>query len=678
MNRGDDAQGKAILDGLVQIADLSKAGGDEPADREARLAEAIGDVSLPGATAPVEGAGRWSGDFLSRDDVDYSVVFGKDVGNVAGLTCWRIENFAPVPYTLRSNGGALTSADCFIILSTVALSGADDLSQVIFYWIGQCATLDKKSSAAMNALSLRGYLKSRQSTRREEQGDESSDFLDLFGGSIEVVDGGTDTGFYHAEEEEHITRLYALISGKESTRNNATESSTEGHLVPRCDVHLNAVATPIVPSALTQTERVLLFDTATAVYLWRGSSTSQIQFQRARLFAEKFLRAPRGDSRRDRKPLVEVGQHEAEANVPFSKAFNDAVLRAKEEHGDMSQVEWVGGGCKIFEVRLGKGVLELPQVARGRGGRRRLGKDCLKSTGAYIVDSGADIYVWFGRRSSRILQAAATRLVDEVERMAPRPPHLMVSYQSEGLESAIFKSNFFRWDDVLSVDHRSPELRALDNARQLGTCPFGLDVSELYSSPREVISNAAATELEEQWKADLDKVDTYVLQGSNFVRLPKAEVGKFYSENCYVFLCKEWHVVKTAGDEEDPALVASPNPVSPDGDGDVDEDVNEELEVTAYFWQGRDAGPMPWLVFSFSVLPGIRKMISTKLECNLRVVKETQLQESMRFMALFDRKMVIVQGHRQDALSTTAPELFHVHSWRPLVFTRTVQVETLR
>ena len=83
-----------------------------------------------------------------------------------------------------------------------------------------------------------------------------------------------------------------------------------------------------------------------------------------------------------------------------------------------------------------------------------------------------------------------------------------------------------------------------------------------------------------------------------------------------MFLCKEYHVIPTDDDanaDGGPAM-ASETPskqacssltaddLSPSKTPtSEEEDVNEELEVTAYFWQGRDAGPMPWLVFSYTV-----------------------------------------------------------------------------
>ena len=101
----------------------------------------------------------------------------------------------------------------------------------------------------------------------------------------------------------------------------------------------------------------------------------------------------------------------------------------------------------------------------------------------------------------------------------------------------------------------------------------------------------------------------------------------------------------------------------------------EELHCTAYFWQGRDAGKMGWLTFVFSFRPQMQKLIFESLGCHLAVVREPQQQESMRFMALFNSRMVLYQGNRESESEVKrdgAPKarLFHVHAWQPRTFTQ--------
>ena len=61
-------------------------------------------------------------------------------------------------------------------------------------------------------------------------------------------------------------------------------------------------------------------------------------------------------------------------------------------------------------------------------------------------------------------------------------------------------------------------------------------------------------------------------------------LGIFYSGDCYVFLCRYWIPVDLPEEEaEDPDA----------------EQPEEEEKVVVYFWQGRDAGNMGYLTFTF-------------------------------------------------------------------------------
>jgi hypothetical protein len=60
--------------------------------------------------------------------------------------------------------------------------------------------------------------------------------------------------------------------------------------------------------------------------------------------------------------------------------------------------------------------------------------------------------------------------------------------------------------------------------------------------------------------------------------------GIFHSEDCYVFLCRYWIPVDIPEDEEE------------DEEGEPPE---EQIKCVVYFWQGRDAGNMGYLTFTF-------------------------------------------------------------------------------
>ena len=88
---------------------------------------------------------------------------------------------------------------------------AGALDWKIFFWIGEKATLDKRTCSAIHSVNLRNYLGANGRTIREEQADESEEFLGLFGGEITVVQGArTASGFYTVEEVEYTTRTYRI------------------------------------------------------------------------------------------------------------------------------------------------------------------------------------------------------------------------------------------------------------------------------------------------------------------------------------------------------------------------------------------------------------------------------------------------------------------------------------
>lgn len=73
--------------------------------------------------------------------------------------------------------------------------------------------LDKRACAAIHAVNLRNFLGAECRTAREEQGDESDEFLALFSNEIAYIEGGrTSSGFYTVEDMVSIlSYLYCAL-----------------------------------------------------------------------------------------------------------------------------------------------------------------------------------------------------------------------------------------------------------------------------------------------------------------------------------------------------------------------------------------------------------------------------------------------------------------------------------
>lgn len=82
----------------------------------------------------------------------------------------------------------LYTGDCYIVLKT-DWNKDSELDWEIYFWIGNDSTLDKRACAAMHAIHLRNMLGSDGRTHREEQGDESDEFEDLFTDGFSYIEG---------------------------------------------------------------------------------------------------------------------------------------------------------------------------------------------------------------------------------------------------------------------------------------------------------------------------------------------------------------------------------------------------------------------------------------------------------------------------------------------------------
>lgn len=61
----------------------------------------------------------------------------------------------------------------------------------------------------------------------------------------------------------------------------------------------------------------------------------------------------------------------------------------------------------------------------------------LDSKSVYILDCWSDVFIWIGRKSPRLVRAAALKLGQELCGMLHRPKHAMVIRNLEGTECQV-------------------------------------------------------------------------------------------------------------------------------------------------------------------------------------------------------------------------------------------------
>ncbi|XP_059937704.1 protein flightless-1 homolog isoform X5 [Mesoplodon densirostris] len=570
-----DDQAKQVLKGMSDVAQ----------EKNKKQEESM-DSGVPGGKVR-----RWD-QGLEKPRLDYSEFFTEDVGQLPGLTIWQMENFVPV-LVGEALHGRFYEADCYIVLKTF-LDDSGSLNWEIYYWIGGEATLDKKACSAIHAVNLRNYLGAECRTVREEMGDESDEFLQVFDNDISYIEGGTASGFYTVEDTHYVTRMYRVYGKK----------------------NLKLEPVPLKGASLDP-RFVFLLDQGLDIYVWRGAQATLSSTTKARLFAEKI-------NKNERKGKAEIsllvqGQEPPE----FWEVLGGEPSEIKKHVPD----DFWPPQPKLYKVGLGLGYLELPQI------------------------------------NYKLSVEHKTR--PKVELM----PGMRL----------VFKAKFKNWDDVLTVDYTRNAEAVLQGPGLAGKVKrdaekkdqMKADLTSLFLPRQPRMPLAEAEQLMEEWNEDLDGMEGFVLEGKKFARLPEEEFGHFYTQDCYVFLCRYWVPVEYEEEEEKKAGAE-------DKEGEVaaaeaeEKQPEEDFQCIVYFWQGREASNMGWLTFTFSLQKKFESLFPGKLE----VVRMTQQQENPKFLSHFKRKFIIHRGKRKAAQGALQPSLYQIRTNGSALCTRCIQIST--
>ncbi|XP_033945941.1 protein flightless-1 homolog [Pseudochaenichthys georgianus] len=639
-----DDQAKQVLKGMSDVA------------QERNNLESTENGELQLADLKVR---RWDKS-LEKPALDYSEFFMEDVGQVPGVSVWQIENFIPLQVD-EAFHSKFYEADSYIILKTF-LDENGQLNWQIFYWIGQDATLDKKAGAAIHSVNLRNFLGAECRTIREEMGDESEEFSAVFNNEISYIEGGTASGFYTVEDTSYPIRLYRVYGKK--------------------NIRLESV--PVKASSLDP-RFVFLLDSGPDIFIWRGANATLSGTTKARLFAEKI-------NKNERKGKAEITTLSQNQEPPgFWEVLGGQPEEIKKHvPDDFSPVR-----PKLYKVGLGLGYLELPQINYKLSVEHkdhkikldtqpelRLVQSLLDTKGVYILDCWSDVFIWIGRKSPRLVRAAALKLGQEICSMLHRPKHASVTRNLEGTECQVYKSKFKNWDDVLKVDYT----RAAETVQQKDNLQgkvkkdaeqkdkMKADLTALFLPRQPAMALTEAEVLMEEWNEDLDGMEGFVLEGKKFARLPEEEFGHFHTQDCYVFLCRYWVAVEYEDEEKGKGKKGGEGAEGESAAAAEEEEKQpeEDFQCVVYFWQGRQASNMGWLTFTFS----LQKKFESLFPGKLKVVRMTQQQENLKFLSHFKRKFITHKGKRKQKLDAAQPSLYHIRTNGSALCTRTIQIAT--
>jgi len=412
-------------------------------------------------------------------------------GQKVGTEIWRIEDFKPVALP-KSDYGKFYCGDSYIVLQTTCTKGGAYLYDIHF-WIGKDSSQDEAGTAAIKTVELDAILGGRAIQHRELQGYESDKFLSYFKPCIIPLEGGFASGFKKPEEEKFETRLY-ICRGKRAIR---------------------VKEVPFARSSLNHDD-VFVLDTENKIYQFNGAN-SNIQ---------------------ERAKALEVIQHLKEkyhGGVCDVAIVDDGKLQAESDSGEF----WVlfGGFAPIGKKTVSDDdvVLETtaPKLYSINDGQLKLEetaltKAVLENTKCFLLDCGAEIYVWVGRVTQMEDRKSATKAVEEFLINQKRPKTTRVTQVIQGYESHAFKSKFESWP----VGNAAGSPGAEEGRGKVAALlkQQGVDLKGAAKS---------ATPVNEEVPPLLEgggKLEVWCIDGNAKTALPKEDIGKFYSGDCYIIL----------------------------------------------------------------------------------------------------------------------------------------------
>eukprot|EP00257_Ricinus_communis_P027532 XP_025014946.1 villin-3 [Ricinus communis] len=410
------------------------------------------------------------------------------VGQRPGTEIWRIENFQPVPLP-KSDYGKFYMGDSYIVLQTTSGKGGAYLYDIHF-WIGKDTSQDEAGTAAIKTVELDAVLGGRAVQHRELQGHESDKFLSYFKPCIIPLEGGVASGFKTPEEEQFETRLY-VCRGKRVVRMKQV---------------------PFARSSLNHDD-VFILDTEKKIYQFNGAN-SNIQERAKALEVIQFLKEKYHEGTCD-VAIVDDGKLDTESDsgefwvlfggfAPIGKKViseDDAVL----ETTPPKLYSITDSEAKIVEGELSKGMLE--------------------NNKCYLLDCGAEVFVWVGRVTQVEERKVASQAAEDFLTSQNRPKSTRITRVIQGYETHSFKSNFDSWpagSAAPGAEEGRGKVAAL--LKQQGVGVKGISKSAPVNEEVPPLLEGGG------------KMEVWCINGSAKTPLPKEDIGKFYSGDCYIIL----------------------------------------------------------------------------------------------------------------------------------------------
>ncbi|CAI5996729.1 unnamed protein product, partial [Closterium sp. NIES-64] len=397
-----------------------------------------------------------------------------------GLDVWRLEQGKVVPVP-KAEHGKFYTRDIYIVLKISGSKAAGGVTHAVHYWLGKGATPEDASRAALKALDLDIAVGGKSTQHREQQGHESPLFLSYFRPCvIPIADGPTGE-----------PRLYQVKG--------------------RRFLHVRQV--PFARSFLNHSD-VFVLQAPSKLYQFNGANVAKQERIRA---ADATLllksQSPNGSMP---VAVIDDGKADDASSSEFWDLFGGFAPIAKKSASE-DDIEAKAVPPTLYLV-TSSGLQEQAKAP--------LKKNLLESSKCYLLDTGPNLFVWFGKLST-VLDRRAACVAAEAH-MSSRPPSVLVTRMSERGETAAFKAAFAEWPLAPVMgggEGGASKLKAM--LRQSGMVDKAVG--------RGPQAAAGAAEPPPPPLADVaGEMKVWRVNGSNKTLVAAEDMGRFHSGDCYV------------------------------------------------------------------------------------------------------------------------------------------------
>lgn len=344
-----------------------------------------------------------------KEKAELAQLFFSNIAKKEGIEIWHIQKFTPVLVSAEKHGSFFEN-DSYVILHTK--KAGNGYIWNIHYWIGETSTPDEYGCAAYVAVQIDDHFEGVPIQHREVQGFESELFRSYFPAGIQILSGGIESGFRKVNvKEEFITRLMH-VKGKKFVQVNE---------VPKDVSSLNS-------------GDVFVLDTYDKIYLWIGSECGAFERQKGGAFATALRQKGH-----DRQTIVSIDDGKDENDEFWAALGGKGKVKTAAEGGcdleaDAGKTQ---GTKKILRVSDATGAVKFDVVAEGK-----ITRDVLKTDDVFIVDSGFEIFVWIGKKSTVRERHSALTYAQKYLNESARPKYLPITKLVEGVNLPTFEAAF--------------------------------------------------------------------------------------------------------------------------------------------------------------------------------------------------------------------------------------------